>query len=325
MLNSKYLIFFSAILMASISLTSCEYGNQKLDTLRERDLRLERLPNSINLQIQAELKNRQEENKNKSKPGARGPAFIGHNELTWKQDIVTVSFEGGPKDAHLLIEETANNWIDPEGYISFSFREENGAFRKWDRSNANTATDIRISFDDGTEDGGYWSVLGELALSIDADEATMNLESFDTVLQSYYGGKNNWTDSYEHSTILHEFGHALGLAHEHFHPECQKDMKLKKLIKHVAKREGIRSVDARFNIEAEYYVDVLLDDGSIENGPIESVHIDRDSIMLYEAYAKKYYRSGSKTICKPLNTIGYATSLSSGDREYFLSQYNNSE
>jgi len=324
MIHTRYAIIFTAMLIASTLMTACESQNDKSDTLRERDIRLERLPKSISLQVQEELNNRQEENKNKSKPGARGPAFIGHDELTWKQDIVTVSFEDGPEDAYFLIEQAANNWIDPEGYISFSFREENGTFRRWDRSNANTATDIRISFDDGIEDGGYWSVLGELALSIDANEATMNLEGFDTVLQSYYGGKNNWTESYERSTILHEFGHALGLAHEHFHPECQKDMRLKKLIKHVAKREGIRSVDARFNIEAEYYVDVLLADGKIENGPMESDHIDRDSIMLYEAYPKKYYRSGVKTICKPLNTIGYATSLSSGDREYFLSQYNNS-
>lgn len=98
-------------------------------------------------------------------------------------------------------------------------------------------------------------------------------------------------------------------------------MKLKKLVKHISKNAAISSLDAQFNLDAEYYVEVLMDDGSIKNGPLESKSIDAGSVMLYEAYNRKYYKSGRKTPCRPLNPIGFATSLSSGDKEYFLSQY----
>ena len=190
-------------------LLSCQPNNNSQITLRAHDIRSERIPASVNSQIQAELKVRQSESENKSLSGGRGPAFIGHDELTWKQDLITVSFASGPKEAHLLIEQAATKWIDPKSYVRFSFRDENDKFRIWDRNNTSSSTDIRISFESGEENGGYWSVLGELAISISKDYATMNLESFDTKLQPFYGGKNNWTDSYEHSTILHEFGHAL--------------------------------------------------------------------------------------------------------------------
>jgi hypothetical protein len=57
--------------------------------------------------------------------------------------------------------------------------------------------DIRISFD---EDDGAWSYIGTDSRSIPQNEATMNLGFLD-------GG-----------TVAHEFGHAIGLAHEHQNP-----------------------------------------------------------------------------------------------------------
>ena len=65
--------------------------------------------------------------------------------------------------------------------------------------------DIRVSF---VQNGSSWSVIGKQALQVSQHEATMN-----------FGWLNDRTPDYEfRRTILHEFGHALGLLHEHQNP-----------------------------------------------------------------------------------------------------------
>ena len=66
---------------------------------------------------------------------------------------------------------------------------------------------IRISFD---YNDGSWSCVGQQCKSITIDEATMNLDCIDP--------STNAVTSEERGIILHEFGHALGLLHEHQSP-----------------------------------------------------------------------------------------------------------
>lgn len=66
-------------------------------------------------------------------------------------------------------------------------------------------SDIRVSF---TPNGKSWSYIGKSAKSVAADEPTMNFGWFD---------ENTSTERFRR-TILHEFGHALGLIHEHQSP-----------------------------------------------------------------------------------------------------------
>ena len=73
-------------------------------------------------------------------------------------------------------------------YVNLTFE-----FGKDSRGKSN----IRISFNTN----GCWSVLGTEAYSKSQEEPTMNFSWFDA------------------STVIHEFGHALGLGHEHQAPE----------------------------------------------------------------------------------------------------------
>ena len=69
------------------------------------------------------------------------------------------------------------------------------------------SADVRITFD---PNGGSWSKLGtQCLLSQDPLESTMNLG---TVTPS-----SDFTQG-EYGTILHEFGHVLGMLHEHQSP-----------------------------------------------------------------------------------------------------------
>jgi len=65
--------------------------------------------------------------------------------------------------------------------------------------------DVRISF---VRNGSSWSMLGSQARSAPNHRATMNFGWFD----------DNTPEEEFRRTVLHEFGHALGLLHEHQNP-----------------------------------------------------------------------------------------------------------
>ena len=70
------------------------------------------------------------------------------------------------------------------------------------------ASEIRISF---AEQGFSWSTVGTDALTVPSSEATMN-----------YGWLDPTTSTREYQRVVrHEFGHALGMIHEHQNPAAQ--------------------------------------------------------------------------------------------------------
>lgn len=95
-----------------------------------------------------------------------------------------VRFLGGMPDQHQMVERTAHQWSEFAN-IRFEF------------GGSPATTEIRIAF----ENDGAWSYVGIDNLDIPQHAATMNF---------------GWMDE---GTILHEFGHALGLAHEHQNPD----------------------------------------------------------------------------------------------------------
>ena len=94
-----------------------------------------------------------------------------------------VRFLGGTEAQHSQVRKHAPQWMQH-------------ANLKLEFNNAADA-EIRIAF----EDDGAWSYIGTDARGIPVSEATMNF---------------GWLDE---AVVLHEFGHAIGLAHEHQNPE----------------------------------------------------------------------------------------------------------
>ncbi|EJM84651.1 Astacin (Peptidase family M12A) [Pseudomonas sp. GM74] len=95
--------------------------------------------------------------------------------------------------------------------------------------------DIRISFSSKTS--GHWSYVGTDALSVPSNQATMHFDLNAKFLTEH------WI-----ATILHEFGHAFGLEHEHQHPEANIDWNTPAVYRECEKQLGWPKEKTYFNI-----------------------------------------------------------------------------
>jgi serralysin len=120
------------------------------------------------------------------------------NEFKWQPGTrIRVRFLEGAPDLRARVRAVAEEWTGPGmANLRFQFLDE---------SDAGDA-DIRIGFVQGD---GSWSYLGTVCQQIPASEQTMN-----------YGWLTPDSDDDElHRVVTHEFGHALGLIHEHQNPD----------------------------------------------------------------------------------------------------------
>lgn len=147
-----------------------------------------------------------------------------------------VRFMGGTQAEQAIAREQAGWWAQVAN-IKFEF-------------NNSLDAEIRIAFD---STDGAWSYVGTDCQSIPLNEATMNLGFLD-------GG-----------TAAHEFGHAIGLAHEHQNPAGGIEWNEQVVIREAAKAPNFWNEEtARHNILRKYAAD-----------QINGTAFDPDSIMLY--------------------------------------------
>jgi len=147
-----------------------------------------------------------------------------------------VRFLGGTANEQATAREQAGWW----GQV---------ANLKFDFNNANNA-EIRIAFD---SNNGAWSYVGTDCRNIPLDQPTMNLGFLD-------GG-----------TAAHEFGHAIGLAHEHQNPRGGIQWNEPVVIQELAKSPNFWDEETtRHNVIRKYSAD-----------QINGTDFDPDSIMLY--------------------------------------------
>jgi hypothetical protein len=86
-----------------------------------------------------------------------------------------------------------------------------------------------------TADDGYWSYLGTDILSIPANEATMNLDSF--TMQT--------SESEFHRVVRHETGHTMGFPHEHMRRALVAKIDPKKAIAYFQRTQGWTAAEVR--------------------------------------------------------------------------------
>lgn len=203
------------------------------------------------------------------------PDYIGGQPLSavveksniWNQGSLKVCFIGGNKDVHKVIAETASTW-SKHGRVTFDFgQSRDGVFRQ---CTTKDTSHIRIGF----KYPGYWSVLGTKSLKVYKGDPTMNFYKYDKRLPS---------DA--QSTILHEFGHALGFEHEHQSSQAKCDFEWDKIYSHYAKAPNNwnkKQVDQ--NLKAVQ-----------EGGKVYTAH-DAKSIMHYQ-FPSFFFKKGVLSNC----------------------------
>jgi len=125
-------------------------------------------------------------------PGADRAALV--KGAKWSPgDVITISFLGGDPAVQARVKAAARGWTVPGlARLNLSFRTDT------------TDTDIRISF----AFRGSWSVLGTTCKNVPVSRPTMNFGWL----------RPDTSDAELQRVVLHEFGHALGLIHEHQNP-----------------------------------------------------------------------------------------------------------
>lgn len=128
----------------------------------------------------------------KENPANQSPFEAVSVDKRWRPGrILHIAFLEGAPELQQTVAFYAQQWTR---YANITFLFENRA-----------DSEIRITFQ---RDIGTWSYVGTDALNISSDQPTMNYDKL-TVNSSDYAF------SYY---VLHEFGHALGLVHEHQSP-----------------------------------------------------------------------------------------------------------
>lgn len=184
-------------------------------------------------------------------------AIINFRKLWINGSTLRVRFlEGTERQKSITKEQAA--WWSMHANLTFAFTEDDDA-------------EIRITFN---ESDGAWSFIGTDALDIPRNQATMNLGFLD-------GG-----------TAAHEFGHAIGLAHEHQNPDGGIVWNERTVLDSLSGPPNNWSESQiRHNVLNKYTVD-----------QVRGTEFDPDSIMLY-FFPDSWVQNGSGTTANQVLSV----------------------
>jgi serralysin len=181
-------------------------------------------------------------------PGADKAALLKDNK--WEDGaIITIAFLDGDGAIQAKVRKYAKLWTAAESgpaNLTFSFVPDPQSAL------------IRISF----KHPGSWSVLGTACEQItDKTQPTMNFGWFDATTP----------DEEIRRTVLHEFGHAIGLIHEHQNPEGGIKWKREAVIDDLSGPPNNWDLaKIEFNMFHKF-----------EAAAVSATEVDSDSIMMY--------------------------------------------
>lgn len=200
---------------------------------------------------------------------AKGLEGVIQKSLAWKKKAITVCFMDGNANAWKQIQSVASQWTDGL-LISFDFGTDQ--LRK---CVANKHSDIRVTF----EGSGNWSYVGTKAKFIDEKSPTLGVASL--------GGGSTFSED-QKATVLHEFGHALGLEHEHQSPvaDCESQFNWNYLYKWL----GALGWD-----KAKVDLNMRKLTQNSDEGGLYATPFDNKSIMLYSLPKQVFL--GDKASC----------------------------
>ncbi len=213
--------------------------------------------------------------------------------VTWSPgQTIKVCFRSGTRGAHERVIRVAREWMQYAN-VAFDF-QENGAPRQ-----CKGGEDIKIDFVDNR---GWWSAYGTISRQRDP---SMNLQFFGVDTPRHTNGQPA-PELELRRIILHEFGHALGMMHEHQSP--------------------VAECDSEINWDAAYQMGVKLGwDKEMVHAQMRQLTnleefnrtaVDRKSIMHY-SLAPELFKLGRNSKC----WVPDNNDLSEQDRSFIASVY----
>jgi hypothetical protein len=213
--------------------------------------------------------------------------------VTWRPgQTIRVCFKSGTRAAQDRVIRVANEWMS-HANVLFDF-QEGGAPRR-----CRGDEDVKIDFVDNR---GWWSAYGTISRHRDP---SMNLQFLGVDAPRYPNGQP-MPDAEMRRVILHEFGHALGMMHEHQSPAggCDTEINWDEAYKMGAKlgwdREMVHAQMRQLTSTEEFNVTA----------------VDRKSIMHY-SLAPELFKVGRNSRC----WIPENYDLSELDKRFIASVY----
>ncbi|NUF24601.1 hypothetical protein HUN23_17745 [Acinetobacter oleivorans] len=221
-------------------------------------------------------------------PNPEAANFLFSNKRWDPGSKILVAFNGGDVNLHRAIEQQAKLW-EKYANINFDFGYDpiKNKYRTWSESDAHRVAHIRIGF----SEPGYWSTVGTDSISNyghgERNSASMNFQGFADIPIELLNPRWKYI-------VIHEFGHALGLDHEHQHPICGKEFRWE---------TGPNGEESVYKIFKDWQgwkpqvVDINLKPKPIKTNSDYMTQIpDKESVMMYAMPAQAFIK-GDKSPC----------------------------
>ena len=192
-----------------------------------------------------------------------------------------VKFLGGDDFVQSKVKQFATEWA-------------NHCSLKFEFVTTGTA-EIRVNFIQGK---GSWSLMGKSSARYSVNINTGNVYVSNSGTTMNFGWFNSYTTDQEFSrTVIHEFGHAIGLIHEHQSPEAGISWNKPAVYNYYSETQGWTKAEVDQNIFRRYSK-------------------SETQFSAYDKYSIMHYAIPAFLLLDPTQAVGWNTSLSATDKSF---------